>query len=679
MKRAFWAAAAALLLSACAFAQGFTTVTASHIQNASGTALSSGQICFQGTDANDQPISFRAGGSGGQVIASKVCKSISAGTISGGGISVADTALTAPVNVCYRVTVTDLSTGQVVLYYPQAQSSPKCGPQPTGTTWSLDSYQPNLAPQALMQNGPTGPRGPIGFVYKGEWGCPDPDHPFYDANDAVQYNNSLWKALQSAPCGTLGTPAENSFWTNLLTSAIGPQGTGFRFRKDIGTPAGNFPGTGGFPDACIATAAGPSLATKIGSYSTTSGGGESGFTISAVPTVGHTFLIFVWGYNGFNGITSITASDGTVMTADLNFTANPGSIFRRPAVYRYTNVATTLTGATAAFSTGGQFVTAVAVDVDQLLSSPVDVKDTVGNSTAAGTSWTSSSLTLTNANDIVFDWVLAPGVGTHNPVPTSPATLLWAEAGTSNNAGIGILSQRITSATGAVVPGGSYDDTSSVETLSVDIAYKGTAAVEADPFLENDMVIDQKATWYFLQNNIACTDTDPPPTWPTTSNDFWANVIPPPEKGDTGTSGNPRTALFPFGARNAQMALVDADLGPQDGFQITEDATLLEINIQADGGTPSIMLERSRCTSFSGGACTAYTTVDLLSAALATRSSGVDKCALSSTSGTCQDGQTSSSSITIQNTTLLKGDIIRPKSGTATGSPKSVTVQVVWQ
>jgi hypothetical protein len=83
-------------------------------------------------------------------------------------------------------------------------------------------------------------------------------------------------------------------------------------------------------------------------------------------------------------------------------------------------------------------------------------------------------------------------------------------------------------------------------------------------------------------------------------------------------------------------------------------ATLVEVNIQCDAGTPSILLQRRRGAS---------TVADLLSGALASAGT-THTCAMSSTGATCIDGTTSSGSITVTNTSLNAGDVIEVKSGT---------------
>lgn len=105
--------------------------------------------------------------------------------------------------------------------------------------------------------------------------------------------------------------------------------------------------------------------------------------------------------------------------------------------------------------------------------------------------------------------------------------------------------------------------------------------------------------------------------------------------------------------------LTDAQITGHD-CQIPANSTLMEVMVHASSGTPSLVLERIRPSS---GA-----TADLVSGALATGASGAYACAIDTTSTSCPiTGITSSSSITLSNTTLLTGDSIRIKSATAGG------------
>lgn len=130
---------------------GYTKLIATHIRkDVSDALLASGTLEVMATDASDKPITARAGGDDGGALCS-----VAVFTITGGALPdesyIADTSLTHPTNICYRFTVKD-ETGKKILVASKAQ--------PSGETFDFDKFEPNVAPQALIQTGPTGPAGP---------------------------------------------------------------------------------------------------------------------------------------------------------------------------------------------------------------------------------------------------------------------------------------------------------------------------------------------------------------------------------------------------------------------------------------------------------------------------------------------------------------------------------------
>lgn len=122
--------------------------------------------------------------------------------------------------------------------------------------------------------------------------------------------------------------------------------------------------------------------------------------------------------------------------------------------------------------------------------------------------------------------------------------------------------------------------------------------------------------------------------------------------------------------------ITDAQLGPQKHVcKIPAAATVVEVDVDADAGSPQAIVGRGRCTTFTANTCSAETIVNLVSSALAV-SSGFEKC--SNTGGTTGlDGGTTCSS-TLQNTSLSAGDWIQLVSGTAGGTAKLFAAHVVW-
>jgi hypothetical protein len=108
-------------------------------------------------------------------------------------------------------------------------------------------------------------------------------------------------------------------------------------------------------------------------------------------------------------------------------------------------------------------------------------------------------------------------------------------------------------------------------------------------------------------------------------------------------------------------ALTDAQITGR--CDVPAAAHVYEVAVFASGGTPTLTLERWRPN---GG-----TTADLLSATLATGSSGAYACARATTSATCDSGVTSSSSVTLAGAATVAvaaKDVIRVKAATAGGT-----------
>jgi len=128
-----------------------------------------------------------------------------------------------------------------------------------------------------------------------------------------------------------------------------------------------------------------------------------------------------------------------------------------------------------------------------------------------------------------------------------------------------------------------------------------------------------------------------------------------------------RVCAITIGADNGS-ALADADIGPQnDQCLVPAAATVVEIMVKADGGTPSAL---PRKTSVGGS------NTSLLSGALATASSGARAC--SNTGGTTSiDGSTTCTN-TLTTTSLAVGDTLGIASGTAGGTAKRLSIFITY-
>lgn len=126
-----------LLASPLVLAQNFMTVTASQIYGGGNVPLPAGQISFQPTDGNGNPIGYQIGGGGQQVTWPTVC-SVSSGTIAA-GCQVANVSLTNPMNVCFAVTIKDANNN--IILSPAAGYS--CVQPQTTNNWCASGSIPS--------------------------------------------------------------------------------------------------------------------------------------------------------------------------------------------------------------------------------------------------------------------------------------------------------------------------------------------------------------------------------------------------------------------------------------------------------------------------------------------------------------------------------------------------------
>jgi hypothetical protein len=160
---------AIVLLSPPAFATaptGYLTVTAANVQDSTGTLLANGTVLFTPVYNSGSPITYRINGHG-QAISTPVSTLVTNGGFS---IQLADTALTAPANVCYAVTIRNNVTGKQILgpgytcVQPSGSGTAVTGfnawcsaaTGSAGGSCDFDLYSPNSAALVTVQTGPTG-------------------------------------------------------------------------------------------------------------------------------------------------------------------------------------------------------------------------------------------------------------------------------------------------------------------------------------------------------------------------------------------------------------------------------------------------------------------------------------------------------------------------------------------
>jgi hypothetical protein len=233
---------------------GFTLITASKIQDAAGHVLASGRATFFPVSSlSGGPISATAGGGGGMITQNGVPFLVVNGAITtdllGGTPVIADATLTTPANIAYRVSVTD-STGTEV-------EGPGYGlVQPSGPSFSLDTYVPIQPMQVTTQYGPPGPP----MTFSGTWSSATT----YQAGQAVALGGVTYISLVNT---NLDNPPASSpgDWAVLLS---------------MGAASGDL--SGSFPDPTVVKvngAAVPASAALVG----TNGSGQF-IAATAIPS-----------------------------------------------------------------------------------------------------------------------------------------------------------------------------------------------------------------------------------------------------------------------------------------------------------------------------------------------------------------------------------------------------------
>lgn len=142
---------------------GYVSITGSNVVDSTGVPEASGTIYFAPVSNSGAAISYRIGGIG-QALQSPVSAQVVNGAFT---IQVADTMLTAPVNVCFSVTIVDNVSGNSILgpgygcVQPAGSGTAVTGANAwctaagvSGGTCNFDTYTPNLAALIQTQYGP---------------------------------------------------------------------------------------------------------------------------------------------------------------------------------------------------------------------------------------------------------------------------------------------------------------------------------------------------------------------------------------------------------------------------------------------------------------------------------------------------------------------------------------------
>jgi len=148
--------AAATILSAQT-----TMITAGTTVGGTGAHIDAGAIAFKPANLAGNPLPVNFGSSGGLEAPKPIACRIPSGAVTtaqgGGPCQVVDTSLTYSTHFCYAKAIYDSVF---------KQTAPGMGcVQPTGSTWSLDTYEPVASPTAEVVAGLTSPAGPAGTGY----------------------------------------------------------------------------------------------------------------------------------------------------------------------------------------------------------------------------------------------------------------------------------------------------------------------------------------------------------------------------------------------------------------------------------------------------------------------------------------------------------------------------------
>jgi hypothetical protein len=385
-------ALACLFGVAAASAQtGYTTVTGSQLHDATGTLVTNSTIRFQPVNSQGVPLSFRAGGAGGQTIAYPVSTTVTAGSFS---IVLADTTLTAPANPCYSVSLISNLTGRAIPFPGYTCI------QPSGSTWSFDAYIPSSIALPLQLSGCSLAVGTVTLLSTGasptitnsgstcaavlNFGIPlaPGGSGSYDAAGAAASALSAAEGYAS----TAASSAQSSAQT-FATSAVAAERTTAANASNLGSGTvalARLPGAGvttiggtactiggscspstgggaGNPSTCTASSAtdicltlAPYYASPNGDITTTTSGsltsGSTTATVASCSTfvAGNGVLITGAGASGANYIGTVSTCSGTTLTFTpaTSTTVASGAVVQHDETAAIQSAITSLVGST---------------------------------------------------------------------------------------------------------------------------------------------------------------------------------------------------------------------------------------------------------------------------------------------------------------------------------------------
>lgn len=418
----------------------FLQVTASHVQNASGTALSSGTISFQGTDANNNVISYQAGG-GGAVITTAVTASIVNGVItSPSPFLIANPANTSPANVRYHVQI--LQGSRVIANFTGVNLCAQGAVCASGFVFNFDNCVSSGAcvntplPQIFVPSmGPAGPAGPTG--------------PAGSGGSLAAGNQNL---VFAAP--TLVTTASDNFnrangslganWTTATGSFFGAAPT-ITSNQVVGNTSAVVQGayyTGsGTPNCAAVTGCWAQVTVPVGGNSAS---GEVGVTVMGNGANGYTFAF----YNGQFRILdtgmpavlvgvpgSVSSGDILLVTASVSSGITYITGYQNGTQVIQTSSASYTTGTTGIFVYGNASVSVLDNFVTGTFSNPAPIADSGINSASVSLNPPSANLcyaaTWGNDSNTGLSWgqALLHAMACYDQLPATGGTIFISDNG----------------------------------------------------------------------------------------------------------------------------------------------------------------------------------------------------------------------------------------------------------
>lgn len=334
-------------------------------------------------------------------------------------------------------------------------------------------------------------------------------------------------------------------------------------------------------------------------------GTSTGAAVNVAPTAGDTLIIGLTALSTSALTTSVQANSTPCTQDSAVWVSSQWYMY----FYRCSNIASGITTVTPTLSTSTNWFITIE-DVQNLITSPVDVMDTTGhyNGGSAAT-WSSAAITTNSATDIIFGL----GVNASNNTLLNASTPYLNVNQVSLGAKSAALIAQIVSVTGSYQPNGTGPANSNLYAIAA--SYKGTSPTVATPTFPSATdasvtisTATSGATLYYCQAASACT--------PTTSGQVYSSSFAPvfPEVCAIGTltgSSNSAVACTAVSSVTPSFSSQPAVLYSSPSSIAVTFVTALPASIKGECGTssggpyttevtPEVYTEGWQRTSFTG-------------------------------------------------------------------------------